>query len=132
MALITKKIKGTDYRLSLIPLGGYCGMKGEKDFQYAIENSIKIAQLTQLTYAHPTFAEAILDSVLVGTPILVDFNASPIEKASANLFTKRLNCGIYEKNPKKIRELVQSFIENPNLLNPYIEAISKFNEHTSS
>ncbi|MBQ8777095.1 MAG: site-2 protease family protein [Treponema sp.] len=39
--LFHKKIKGTDYRLSLIPLGGYCGMKGEKDFQYAIENNLK-------------------------------------------------------------------------------------------
>ena len=39
--LLHKKIKGTDYRLSLIPLGGYCGMKGEKDFQYAIENNLK-------------------------------------------------------------------------------------------
>ena len=39
--LFHKKIKGTDYRLSLIPLGGYCGMKGEKDFQHAIENNLK-------------------------------------------------------------------------------------------
>jgi len=38
--LFHKKIKGTDYRLSLIPLGGYCGMKGEKDFQNAIENNL--------------------------------------------------------------------------------------------
>lgn len=35
--LLHKKIKGTDFRLSLIPLGGYCGMKGEKDFQKALE-----------------------------------------------------------------------------------------------
>lgn len=42
--LLHKKIKGTDYRLSLIPLGGYCGMKGEKDFQNAIE-----AGLTEIT-----------------------------------------------------------------------------------
>lgn len=41
--LFHKTIKGTDYRLSLIPLGGYCGMKGEKDFQNAIEtNSSRI------------------------------------------------------------------------------------------
>ncbi|MCR4734982.1 MAG: site-2 protease family protein [Treponema sp.] len=38
--LLHKNIKGTDWRLSLIPLGGYCGMKGEKDFQYAIENNL--------------------------------------------------------------------------------------------
>ena len=70
---------------------------------------------------------AILDSVLVGTPILVDFNASPIEKSSAKLFTKILNCGIFEKNPKKIKELIESFIVDPSLLNPYIESVNRFN-----
>ena len=39
--LLHKKIRGTDYRLSLIPLGGYCGMKGENDFRNAIEQNLK-------------------------------------------------------------------------------------------
>lgn len=30
--LFHKTIKGTDYRISCIPLGGYCAMKGEKEF----------------------------------------------------------------------------------------------------
>lgn len=34
---IHKKIRDTDYRLSLIPLGGYCGMKGERDFSKSLE-----------------------------------------------------------------------------------------------
>lgn len=38
--LFHKKIKGTDYRFSLIPLGGYCGMKGDKDFQEAVEKDL--------------------------------------------------------------------------------------------
>ncbi len=38
--LLHKKVGNTDYRLSLIPLGGYCGMKGEKLFQEAIENKL--------------------------------------------------------------------------------------------
>lgn len=38
--LLHKNIRGTDYRLSLLPLGGYCGMKGEKDFQKAIEEKL--------------------------------------------------------------------------------------------
>lgn len=38
--LLHKTVKGTDYRLSLFPLGGYCGMKGEKDFQTAIEEKL--------------------------------------------------------------------------------------------
>ncbi|QTQ13956.1 site-2 protease family protein [Treponema parvum] len=38
--LFHKKIKNTDYRLSLLPLGGYCGMKGEKDFSQAVEQGL--------------------------------------------------------------------------------------------
>ncbi|MCR5698248.1 MAG: RIP metalloprotease RseP [Treponemataceae bacterium] len=34
--LLHKTIKGTDFRLSLIPLGGYCGLKGQEDFQIAL------------------------------------------------------------------------------------------------
>lgn len=37
-----KEINGTDYRISAIPLGGYCGMEGEKDFQNAIENNSSV------------------------------------------------------------------------------------------
>ena len=38
--LLHKTIKETDYRLSLIPLGGYCGMKGQKDFQVAFDEKL--------------------------------------------------------------------------------------------
>lgn len=38
-ALLHKTIGGTDYRLSLLPFGGYCGMKGERDFQAALDSS---------------------------------------------------------------------------------------------
>ena len=39
--LLHRTIKGTDYRLSLIPLGGYCGMKGENEFKQALEQNLK-------------------------------------------------------------------------------------------
>ena len=42
--LLHKTIKGTDYRLSLIPLGGYCGMKGQKDFQIALDEKLESIQ----------------------------------------------------------------------------------------
>lgn len=38
--LLHKNFHGTDYRLSLIPLGGYCGLKGEKDFQKALDEKL--------------------------------------------------------------------------------------------
>ena len=53
--LFHKTFHGTDYRISLFPLGGYCGMKGEKDFQRAIEenlNQIK-AEPDSLYGVHP-------------------------------------------------------------------------------
>ncbi len=39
--LLHKKIGATDYRLSLIPLGGYCAMKGQKDFQIALDEKLE-------------------------------------------------------------------------------------------
>ena len=39
--LLHKTFRGTDYRLSLIPLGGYCGMKGENEFREALEQNLK-------------------------------------------------------------------------------------------
>lgn len=39
--ILHKTIGDTDYRISLIPLGGYCSMKGEKDFQKAIEENLE-------------------------------------------------------------------------------------------
>ena len=39
--LLHKKIGETDYRISLIPLGGYCAMKGENDYRDAIELGLK-------------------------------------------------------------------------------------------
>lgn len=38
--LLHKTLGGTDYRISLFPIGGYCGMKGEKDFTKAIEERL--------------------------------------------------------------------------------------------
>ncbi len=39
--LLHHKRGGTDYRLSLIPIGGYCSMKGEKDYQKALDLNLK-------------------------------------------------------------------------------------------
>lgn len=35
--LLHREKGGTDYRLSLVPFGGYCAMKGEKDFQKSLD-----------------------------------------------------------------------------------------------
>lgn len=38
--LLHKKIGGTDYRISLLPIGGYCQMKGEQEFSKAVEEGL--------------------------------------------------------------------------------------------
>ena len=59
--LFHRTVKGTDYRLSLIPLGGYCGMKGEKDFQKAIDEKLPAieAEPDSLYGIHP-FKRALI------------------------------------------------------------------------
>lgn len=59
--LFHKKIGATDYRLSLFPLGGYCGMKGEKDFQKSYESKLDHieAEPDSLYGAHPLKRTAI-------------------------------------------------------------------------
>jgi regulator of sigma E protease len=37
--ILKKKFRGTEYRLGLFPLGGYCKMKGENEFREAWENN---------------------------------------------------------------------------------------------
>ena len=49
--LLHKEFHGTDYRLSLIPLGGYCGLNGEKDFQKAIDEIRKKYGDNSIVYA---------------------------------------------------------------------------------
>ena len=53
--LLHKKFGATDYRLSAIPLGGYCGMKGEHAFREAYEKKLPSVPKEEgsLFAAHP-------------------------------------------------------------------------------
>ncbi|MCI5830711.1 MAG: site-2 protease family protein [Treponema sp.] len=53
--LIHHAYKETDYRISLIPLGGYCAMKGEEDFKKALEQNLKTIEATEDSFygVHP-------------------------------------------------------------------------------
>lgn len=72
---------------------------------------------------------AILDSVMVGTPILVDFCASPIEQKTTNLFVSEKKCGYYITNIKKIRQKVEELIQNPSLFFPLKENMKYFDKN---
>ena len=68
---------------------------------------------------------AIQDSVFLGTPVLVNYYAQPIEKFTQYLFTKKYNCGETIKNKAKARKQVEKWIDNPELLKPYVENCHK-------
>ncbi len=59
--LLHKKIRDTDYRISLLPVGGYCGMKGEQDFQKAVEMGLSEIQADKDSFygVHPLKRAAI-------------------------------------------------------------------------
>lgn len=72
---------------------------------------------------------AILDSVFMNTPVLVDYYAHPIEKATTKLFVDKFKCGMAIYKPKKIRKKVEELIQNPKLLEPYVENCKKIDKH---
>lgn len=71
---------------------------------------------------------AVLDSVMMGTPIIIDYCASPIERATQQLFTERYFCGYHLVSPKRIRKQVEVLIEKPQLLEGIRETLSFFDK----
>lgn len=67
---------------------------------------------------------AITDCTYMGTPIMTNFYTGPIEKASCKLFTEYFKTGIHCPNANKAKELVESYIKSPSLLNEYIKNTS--------
>ncbi len=53
--LLRKKIGSTEYRISALPIGGYCGMKGERAFAEALEKNLDSIPREKGTFygAHP-------------------------------------------------------------------------------
>ncbi len=53
--ILHREWKGVDWRISLFPVGGYCGMKGEKEYAEALENDLESipAGKDSLYGAHP-------------------------------------------------------------------------------
>ena len=71
---------------------------------------------------------AVLDSVMMGTPIIIDYCASPIERATQELFTERYFCGYHFVNPRRIRKQVETLIEEPELIEGIKETLSFFDK----
>ena len=67
---------------------------------------------------------SILDSVLMGTPVCVNFCPQPMEKAAYIHFIKKLGCGFAQFKASKIRPTVEKLIDDPSLLDKYRDNIA--------
>ena len=72
---------------------------------------------------------AILDSVFLRVPILVNYSASTIEKRTKELFVDRFKCGVDISDKKKARKFVEQCIDNPHILDKYIKNEEKLDKH---
>lgn len=68
---------------------------------------------------------SILDSLFVGTPVMVDNCPHPIERATYRLFVKTYGCGIGAFNRYKASRLIDKYADNPSLLNEMRDNIAK-------
>jgi len=56
---------------------------------------------------------AVLDSVMMGTPVIIDYYGSPIENATKRLFIDTKECGYYIRSVAKIRKTVERLSSAP-------------------
>lgn len=71
---------------------------------------------------------AILDSVMLDTPVIVNFCATPIEYATKTLFTKRFKCGLFIKSPRKIKAKVEEYVKHPENLQEFADSLAYFDK----
>lgn len=62
---------------------------------------------------------SVLDSLFVGTPVMIDNCPHPIERATYRLFVKSYGCGVGAFNRYKASRLITKYIGNPALLEDF-------------
>lgn len=72
---------------------------------------------------------AVLDSVMMDTPVVIDYCATPIERKTRDLFIKHHRCGYYITSPVKIKRQVEEIIRNPELLRQFDESLKYFDKN---
>lgn len=139
----TKQLLKTDREITILYIAG----KNKKRYDYMIKRKEQLKQqgrtnITLKVYPfqkdiHELYAasdlfitkggiNSILDSVYMGTPVIVNFCPQPMEKAANKYFVKLENCGKSIFNAYKNRKVVEQIIDNPDMLNQYLENVAKF------
>lgn len=68
---------------------------------------------------------SILDSLFVGTPVMVDYCPHPIERATCRLFVDYYGCGVKAFHKRTALRLINKYISNPQLLDGCRKAIAE-------
>ena len=72
---------------------------------------------------------AVLDSVFMRVPVLINFWANHIEHTTKKLFIDGLGCGVVIKNQVKARQFVEQCIDDGSMLTKYIENERKLDKN---
>lgn len=141
---VTNELLKTDKPLTIIMLAG----KNEKLLNHynklIKENKVKpnitliVLPFTKNIYEYYKASDvfitkagpnAILDSVFMNTPIIVDYYAHPIEKATTKLFVDTLGMGKAIYKPKKIKETIEKWTSDTTELSLYAHNTYKINKN---
>ena len=71
---------------------------------------------------------SVLDSAFMQVPVVINYWANSIEKATMELFVEDLGCGVVIKNKVKARKFVEQCIDDKTLLDKYIESEKKLDK----
>lgn len=72
---------------------------------------------------------AVLDSVFVQTPVVINYYANAVEATTKKLFVDTLGCGVEIQDAKKARKFVEKCIDNPNMLQQYVDNEKKLDKN---
>lgn len=72
---------------------------------------------------------AIQDSLFMGTPVLVNYYASQVEKATCKIFTTYYKCGVKILDKIKAKKKIEKWIDNPAELDTYKENCKQLDKY---
>lgn len=140
---VCRELFKTDVPLTICVLAGKNEVLKEKFDRYRDEGKLK-KNITLLTFGFIQDApqlygacdlfitkagpNAVLDSVMMGTPIITDYCATPIERATKKLFVERFFCGYHLVSPRRIRKQVELLVKRPDLLEGIRKTLSFFDK----
>ena len=68
---------------------------------------------------------AVLDSVLMQKPVLINYWANSIEDTTKELFVHKLGCGVVIRHKIEARHFVEKCIDDPSILDEYVKNAKK-------